>query len=71
LPVLNLDLTRILHEWNDFLADMAKRLVQDQSEHSLSYGLNDLGRGLKTDSSENRSGKMWTIKAPRLVSVKL
>jgi hypothetical protein len=50
---------------------MAKRLAQDKPEHSLSYGLADLGRGLKPDSPENRSGTMCTIKESGLFSVKL
>ena len=50
-----------MHEGNGFLANMAKRLDQDQSEHSLSYAPTVLDRELKPDSSENRSGTMPLI----------
>jgi hypothetical protein len=61
----------MLREGNGFLANMAKRLVQDRSKHSLSYGLIDIGRGLKPDSSESHSGTMRTTKEPGLFSVNL
>ena len=39
----------------DFLANMAKRLVQNLLKHSHSYGLRGFGQESKPDSSEIRS----------------
>jgi len=37
----------------DFLANMAKRVVQNREKHSHSYGLSGFGQRLKPDLSEN------------------